>query len=116
MTTPLPEVDATVDTGDRNQPVATVTAGPITVTVYASLMAEPGKVVIEIDGDTSSARLYVNDGQLLPGVTIAREQLEAWAGRPLSDDEVQRVADSLPNASVPEAIATIVDSLTEGDE
>lgn len=45
------------------------------------------------------------------GVTITRGQLEHWAGRQLTDTEVAQVQDALPNASVPEAIATIIDHL-----
>lgn len=43
-------------------------------------------------------------------VTITRDQLECWAGRELSDDEVARLDDAIPMSSIPEAIGTIVDS------
>jgi hypothetical protein len=48
-------------------------------------------------------------------VTITRQQLEQWAGRPLTDNEVGQVQEALPNASVPEAIATIIDYLNGDD-
>lgn len=46
-----------------------------------------------------------------PGVTITREQLEAWADRALTDDEVDQLDDALPHSSIPEAIGVIADSL-----
>ncbi len=45
-----------------------------------------------------------------PTVEITREQLEAWAGRPLSDDEVARLDEAIPNSSIPEAVEAIVAS------
>lgn len=41
---------------------------------------------------------------------IDRATLEAWAGRALNDGEVIRLEECLKSSSVPEAIATIVDS------
>ncbi|MFB7837814.1 hypothetical protein ACWIGW_44765 [Nocardia brasiliensis] len=41
---------------------------------------------------------------------ITREQAESWAGRPLSDEEMDRLDDAIPNSSIPEAIGAIVDS------
>jgi hypothetical protein len=46
-------------------------------------------------------------------VEITRGQLEAWAGRKLTDEEVRRLDDAFPNSSVPEAFATMVDALNE---
>lgn len=45
-------------------------------------------------------------------VTITRDQLECWVGRELSDDEVRALDDAVPHSSIPEAIATIADSLS----
>lgn len=45
-----------------------------------------------------------------PGITITRGQLEDWAGRRLTDDEVERLDECIPNSSIPEAIETIVGS------
>lgn len=41
-------------------------------------------------------------------VTITREQIECWAGRRLSDDEIARLDDCIPNSSIPDAIGEIV--------
>ena len=41
-------------------------------------------------------------------ITITRAQLEAWAGRPLSDGEVDTLDDAIPNSSIPEAVGVIV--------
>ncbi|MGW4720856.1 hypothetical protein [Nocardia sp. NPDC004260] len=46
---------------------------------------------------------------------ITREQAESWAGRALSDDEMDRLDDAIPNSSIPEAIATIIDSFQTAD-
>lgn len=41
---------------------------------------------------------------------ISREQAEEWAGRKLSDEEVERLSDAIPFSSIPDAIDTIVNS------
>jgi hypothetical protein len=43
------------------------------------------------------------------GLTLTREQLEAWVGRTLTDDQVDEIDEAIPNSSIPEAIATIAD-------
>lgn len=48
-----------------------------------------------------------------PGITLTRDQLEAWAGRALSDDEVSELDVAISNSSIPEAIATIVANFNE---
>lgn len=44
-------------------------------------------------------------------VTITRNQLECWAGRKLTDDEVSHIDDALPNTSLPDLIATVASNL-----
>jgi hypothetical protein len=46
-----------------------------------------------------------------PGVIISRDQLEAWAGRPLTNEQVERLDRAIPHSSIPEAVATIVESM-----
>ena len=41
------------------------------------------------------------------GITLSRDQLEAWARRPLSDDEVEAIEECVPNSSIPDAIEVI---------
>lgn len=41
------------------------------------------------------------------GIILSRDQLEAWAGRPLSDEEVEAIDECIPNSSIPDAIDTI---------
>ncbi|HKS98718.1 MAG TPA: hypothetical protein VJT31_04235 [Rugosimonospora sp.] len=48
------------------------------------------------------------DDRTNPGILLARDQLEQWAGRTLSDDEVARLADAVPRSPIPGAIDTIV--------
>jgi hypothetical protein len=48
-----------------------------------------------------------------PGITLTRQQLENWAGRPLSDEELERLDDAIPNSSIPEAIGTIVSAFCD---
>lgn len=45
------------------------------------------------------------------GITLTRDQLEYWAGRQLSDEEVEALDNAIPNSSVPEAVAIIVEGL-----
>ncbi len=47
------------------------------------------------------------------GLTITREQLERWAGRPLTEVEVDRLTACVPNSSVPEAIGEICFSFSD---
>ncbi len=44
---------------------------------------------------------------------INADQASVWAGRELSHDELDRLDDCIPNSSIPETIATIVDSWTD---
>jgi hypothetical protein len=56
-------------------------------------------------------------GHARPSVVITREQIECWAGRALTDDEITRLDDCLPNSSIPDAIGDIVAGLpTEGSD
>lgn len=45
------------------------------------------------------------------GITLTREQLEAWAGRELDDEEVVALELAIPNSSIPDAVATIAENL-----
>ena len=52
-------------------------------------------------------------------VTITREQLEAWVGHRLTDEDVAEIDDAVPNSSIPDAIACIASDalgLTDPDE
>ncbi|WP_292976680.1 hypothetical protein [Mycobacterium sp.] len=42
-----------------------------------------------------------------PHVILHRSQLEEWAGRTLTDDEVDAIALAIPRSSIPSAIETI---------
>ncbi|WP_329431028.1 hypothetical protein OG339_48585 (plasmid) [Streptosporangium sp. NBC_01495] len=48
------------------------------------------------------------------GVVLTREQLEEWAGRPLTDDDVALLDDCIPNSSIPDAVGDIVAGLPSG--
>lgn len=48
-------------------------------------------------------------------VEITREQLNCWAGRDLTDDEVDRLDDAIPHSSIPDAISVIADSIQLDD-
>jgi hypothetical protein len=86
-----------------------------------------GVTVVQIDtpADAGRVRINLNDGPIydgdpdtddapgselapLRGITLTREQLEAWAGVHLTDDEVDRLAQCIPNSSIPDAIGIIV--------
>jgi hypothetical protein len=43
------------------------------------------------------------------GITLTRGQLEAWAGMRLTDEQVDRLDEVIPNSSIPEAISAIAD-------
>ena len=49
------------------------------------------------------------------GVHLTREQLEDWAG-PLTDDQVERLDECIPNSSIPEAIGDIVGGMKDNDD
>jgi hypothetical protein len=46
-------------------------------------------------------------------VTLTRGQLNEWAGFELTDDELARLDDAIPNSSIPEAVGVIADSIRE---
>ncbi len=47
-----------------------------------------------------------------PAIFISRGQLNEFAGRNLSDSEVQRMVEAWPNSSIPEALSTMSHSLS----
>ena len=51
-----------------------------------------------------------------PGIILTRGQLEAWACRTLTDEEVEALDEAVPNSSIPEAIGTMADSIMDGEE
>jgi hypothetical protein len=48
-----------------------------------------------------------------PGITLTREQLEAWCAMSLTDEQVEWLDGAIPNSSIPEAVQTIVESFEE---
>lgn len=44
------------------------------------------------------------------GILLTRNQIEAWASRPLSDEDVARLGNAIPLSSIPDAVDTIVSS------
>ena len=48
------------------------------------------------------------------GIMLTRFQLEEWAGYPLTDDQVDRLASAIPKSSIPEAINEIAFAITGG--
>ena len=46
------------------------------------------------------------------GIELTRDQLQAWAGRELTDEEVEALDRAIPDSSIPEAIQTLADSLS----
>jgi hypothetical protein len=52
-----------------------------------------------------------------PVLLISAEQIDEWAGRRLTADQLERLAEAIPNSSIPEAIDTIVnEALDLGDD
>ena len=48
-----------------------------------------------------------------PTVIITRDQIECWAGRELTDDEVSTLDDCIPQSSIPDAVGDIVASFAK---
>ncbi|HET6286479.1 MAG TPA: hypothetical protein VFG15_06980 [Amycolatopsis sp.] len=46
---------------------------------------------------------------------ITVPQMEAWAGRPLSSEDLDRLDEAIPHSSIPDAISEIVDALGDDD-
>lgn len=47
-----------------------------------------------------------------PRIILYRSQLEEWAGRTLTDEEVSAIAAAIPRSSIPAAIDTIANEST----
>lgn len=47
-------------------------------------------------------------------IVIPYDRLSDWAGFPLTDEEVERLADALPKSTLPEVIGCIADSFHAG--
>jgi len=45
------------------------------------------------------------------GVVLTREQLEVWVGGSLTDEEVERVEQAIPESSVPDVIEGIANGV-----
>ena len=59
--------------------------------------------------------LVVRDSFSRHSVTITREQLEAWAGCELTDEEIDAIDDAIPNSSIPNAINEIAAAISNVD-
>jgi hypothetical protein len=46
------------------------------------------------------------------GIELTRDQLEAWAGRELTDEEVEALDIALPTSTVPAVIAALAEGLS----
>jgi hypothetical protein len=44
---------------------------------------------------------------------LTRDVLTSWTGQPLSDEQAERVAEAIPQSSIPEAVATIAASVID---
>jgi hypothetical protein len=49
-------------------------------------------------------------------VSFTRDQVNEWAGRRLTDDELARLEEALPNSTFPETVGLIVGSMEATDE
>jgi hypothetical protein len=49
--------------------------------------------------------------ELAPGVVLTRCQIESWAGRWLTDEEIGRLDEAIPNSSIPSAVGSIAAAL-----
>lgn len=80
-------------------------AGP----AHPDRIAEPNTAAAEVDVPACPHCLdrYSNAAQCCPAHIysfISRYQAELWAGRPLTDDELERLAEGIPFSSIPDAI------------
>lgn len=90
-------------------------------------LGHDGVTVVQVDTptDVGRVRINLNDGpifdgdpnndeapgaELAPkkGIVLTREQIEAWAGVHLTDDEVDRLQACIADSSIPDAINAIV--------
>ncbi|GAA0918924.1 hypothetical protein [Nonomuraea longicatena] len=53
---------------------------------------------------------------MVDGLILTRGQLESWAGRQLTDGEIDRLNDAIPCSSTPDAIGMIVAAFDVADE
>lgn len=81
----------------------TSTAGPYPVT----------RIRYQATGQTE---VVPTDGLREPGkgITLSRFQLEEWAGYPLTDEHVDRLAAAIPKSSIPDAINEVAFAITLG--
>jgi hypothetical protein len=48
------------------------------------------------------------------GITLTRDQLNAWTGWDLTDEQVEQLEDAIPNSSIPDAVAEIMEGIGDG--
>ncbi|OLF08548.1 hypothetical protein BU204_34210 [Actinophytocola xanthii] len=74
------------------------------------LQAPQATRVWELAARLAQHRLDTNAASLL-----THAQLEHWAGRLLTEDDIDRLEDAIPHSSIPDAIAAIVDGMDSSD-
>lgn len=45
------------------------------------------------------------------GILITHKELEAWAGRPLTPEDMEKIAQAIPWSSIPDAIGVIAENI-----
>lgn len=68
-----------------------------------SLSLREGESARRLDRDEHGAFLF----RAAKGITFTRDQVEAWVGHVLTDDEIKEIEDALPNSSLPECVEAV---------
>ncbi len=78
---------------------------------YTRAVTEFAARILDLtEGDRDDLTTRILAGREAPAritVDITREQLESWARRPLTDHEVSRLDDCIPDSTIPDAVADI---------
>jgi hypothetical protein len=78
---------------------------------YVTVLDEGGNPMVYNIPREEAEMDYPDDDA--PGVGFTRAQVQAWAGRALTDEEIERIEEAVSNSSIPEAIGIIASALEE---
>lgn len=60
-----------------------------------------------LEGEDIPIKIRLSENLGLRGVFVTRDQVEAWVGHTLTDEQIEELEEAVPNSSVPQAFEAI---------
>jgi hypothetical protein len=65
------------------------------------------RLYVPDDADVATEGIYPDDSDTHHGIFIPKRFIDDWSGSPLTDGQMNRLANTIQNSSIPDAISTI---------